>query len=377
MGWIKRMSLKKALFTMTFISLLLSLILSAAVLTVCIDLRQYFAPSGLIVNPGTLQVTPLKEPAGQMILLQNVLEFLQYALPVLIFVVFSLRTASLFYKWKLKYPLEELSGGANRIIANDLDFQIRPGSPDEFGQLCEAFETMRKALLANNRQLWRQAEERKRLNAAFSHDLRNPVTVLKGSAKLARLGIQNEQIPRGQLLKHIVRLEDYTARIERYVETMSSVQRLEEIPLLRTDTTLGALFSDVKNTVDLLAVPSKKQVDLQCSDASGTLLMDTAAFLEVTENLTANAIRFAAEHISIFLSKEKDSLILSVSDDGPGFPPALIENGIQPFQKGAEEAEHFGMGLYICSLLCQKHGGFLTLKNIDSGGSVTAIFKIS
>lgn len=84
------------------------------------------------------------------------------------------------------------------------------------GQLCAAFEEMRSELLKSNRLLWQQAEERKRLNAAFSHDLRNPITVLKGSVKLLRQGIQDEQT--------IDRLESYTLRIEQYVEAMSSVQ---------------------------------------------------------------------------------------------------------------------------------------------------------
>lgn len=60
------------------------------------------------------------------------------------------------------------------------------GSDDELGQLCAAFETMRKELLKSNQELWRQAEERKRLNAVSSHDLRNPITVLKGTVKLLR-----------------------------------------------------------------------------------------------------------------------------------------------------------------------------------------------
>ena len=115
-----------------------------------------------------------------------------------------------FIYLKLKQPISCLQNGIMRIQNNDLDFSLPILSNDEMGQLCAAFEEMRSELLKSNRLLWQQAEERKRLNAAFSHDLRNPITVLKGSVKLLRQGIQDEQT--------IDRLESYTLRIEQYVE---------------------------------------------------------------------------------------------------------------------------------------------------------------
>ena len=54
-----------------------------------------------------------------------------------------------------------------------------------------------------------------------------------------------------------------------------------------------------------------------------------------------------------------------------------MKNGIQPFRKGTEEAEHLGMGLYICDLLCRKHGGTLKIANTDIGAVASAILKIS
>ena len=69
-------------------------------------------------------------------------------------------------------------------------------------------------------------------------------------------------------------------------------------------------------------------------------------------------------------------LKLSVTDDGCGFPAALIKNGIQPFQKGSEDTEHFGMGLYICNLLCQRHGGSISIQNNEIGATVSATLKI-
>ena len=68
--------------------------------------------------------------------------------------------------------------------------------------------------------------------------------------------------------------------------------------------------------------------------------------------------------------------MLSVTDDGCGFPEKLLQNGIQPFQKGNEDMGHFGMGLYTCELLCQKHDGNITLKNNPTGATVSIILTI-
>lgn len=87
--------------------------------------------------------------------------------------------ALFFTEAKLETPLCILTTSANRIAENDLDFSIVYDKDDEMGLLCKAFEKMRSALESNNREMWRQMNERKKLNAAFSHDLRTPLTVTK------------------------------------------------------------------------------------------------------------------------------------------------------------------------------------------------------
>lgn len=70
--------------------------------------------------------------------------------------------------------------GISHIADNDLDFSIGYGKQDELGQLCRAFETMRGELVKNDRYMWGLVEERKKINASIAHDLRTPITVIKG-----------------------------------------------------------------------------------------------------------------------------------------------------------------------------------------------------
>lgn len=203
-------------------------------------------PSGTQIMIGVDGVikTELPEPEAAMTAAETLLTALQFLLPMLFLMVALLLTAALFYRWKLKEPLAILTDGTTRMMENNLAFTIQAVSQDELGQLCTAFETMRRSLLDSNLELWRQAEERKRLNAAFSHDLRNPITVLKGSTKMAIQCATNGNIP--QLIDDLTRIETYTARIERYVETMNKVQHLEQLQPKRTMIIATALNTDMK-----------------------------------------------------------------------------------------------------------------------------------
>ena len=82
--------------------------------------------------------------------------------------------AVIFYRRKLKRPIEILNAASAKIAENDLGFTVEVPCGNELGRLCESFEKMRASLLKLNREHWAQMEERRRLNAAFAHDLRTP-----------------------------------------------------------------------------------------------------------------------------------------------------------------------------------------------------------
>ncbi len=377
---IKQMKLKKSLFTIAFINITIAFVLSIFIIWICVELRSKIAPMGEIsvdinsVNP--VVITPPQELTNQTLLMADVISLAQILLPIWIYIIALFATASMFYHLKLKEPLRLLTKGASCIIDNDLDFTIETKSQDELGQLCAAFETMRKTLQENNYTLWRQAEERKRLNAAFSHNLRNPVTVLKGSTKLAKNSIGTTTEISKQLMDNLLRIESYTNRIEQYIETMSSIQKLEDIDVKRELTKWDSLISELKDMVSFAAENNQKQIKFIATQYTKDIFIDKSLLFQITENIVSNALRFAMARIDVLCSISDGKVLLSVTDDGCGFPDKLMKNGIQPFQKGNEDVEHFGMGLYTCELLCKKHGGSIAIKNNQIGATVSVTLTI-
>ena len=360
---LKNMSLRKSFFLLTLCGLLAAAALAGLLWAGCLAIAAQYPSGGVMIGSSGI-VTLLPEPTPEQRWLLEALGIVPLAGGILFPAAGLGLAGALFYRWKLREPIRLLLEGTRRIQANDLDFTIPAVSADELGQTCAAFEDMRLELLKTNRELWRQAEERKRLNAAFAHDLRNPITVLKGSVRLLRQDPADQQA--------LDRLESYTIRIEQYVEAMSSIQRLEQMPLRTAGAALDNLWAELEETARLLAAG----LDVTVSPPDGgTVQIDHGIFLTVAENLVGNAARFAQRRVEITLALERGCLRLSVADDGPGFPPALLKSGPRPFGKLEENAAHFGMGLYSSSLLCLKHGGSLRLEN-RAGAVATASFQI-
>jgi len=381
MEWLRKMSLKKAFLCITIFFLLIALALSVLSIMAIGRINKQNGYS-IEVKIGQGIVLPENSPKTNTSFLDNTLMILQLILPV-VFVIAGLLTANfMFYRIKLKQPLTLLQAGAEKIMDNNLDFTIQSDSNDELGQLCNSFEKMRVQLLENNRELWRQMEERKRLNAAFSHDLRNPVTVLKGSVKLLRKGLSNDSLTTQNIQESISLIEEYAARIEKYIEAMSSVQRLEQLQCSPEKVNFESVVKELKGSIRLITMDSDIEAEVEAEDIferQKSIFLDKAMLFNIAENLIANAIRYAKGKIRVSIKLEEKMLVLSVQDDGPGFSQDILKKGAEPFLRGDkrnEKGTHFGMGLYICRLLCEKHNGSLELQNTNDGALATARLKV-
>lgn len=279
-----------------------------------------------------------------------------------------LGAALLFYQNKLKRPLAELRLASEKISQNDLDFTVTAHSRDELGQLCASFETMRAALAQNFSEMWRQMEERKRLNAAFAHDLRTPLTVLKGyNEMLQDSGDEQTRATAVTMQRHI-------SRLEHYVDTMSQLRRLEDTQPTYRQTPLKALAASLYESGTILCKRAEKHLSMQNRTASPALLLDGDLISQAYGNLMANATRYAALEVELCLDEIPEGLILTVSDDGPGFDKTSLEKAVDPYFTG-EKANHFGLGLYTSKVLCEHHGGWLRVENTVSGAKVSVFFK--
>lgn len=366
------MSLKKAFLALTLGFLAIALVLGSVVFVGCIILQQQFEGNAVVVEMGGEVTASVVEHDADVVWKTGVLSVVQIAVPVLLVIGSMVAADIVFYRVKLKGPLRQLEDGSKRILEGELDFHMTPLSEDELGRLTGSFDEMRSALLEYNREMWRQAEERKRLNAAFSHDLRNPVTVLKGQINLLGKQVSDND----KLHENITMMGDYVNRVEGYVEAMSKAGRLEELPFSPSQHQFETLANDMEKASQHLAEKAGKKLVFSAT-GQGEVRVDSSLLFNVTENLTANALRYAQSQVVIELLQQEGTLLLAIQDDGHGFPQSILHEGAKPFLRGENQdtTTHFGMGLYICRLLCEKHGGALKLDNNERGALVVAVLS--
>jgi len=278
---------------------------------------------------------------------------------------------------KLKKPISILNTASDKIAYNDLDFQIIYENNDEMGRLCSSFEKMRSALYDNNKKLWHAMEQRKRLNSAFSHDLRTPLTVLKGYSEMLLEENENNLLTKEDLTETLKTMSKNITRLENYTYEMSRMQKLEEISINKRQFKYSKLVNDLEDSGTIIA--KKLKFILSNKSDVSEINADYDIILQVYENLVTNATRYAKTLINVECDVIDNYLVIVVMDDGQGFSKEALRLATNPFYKERENVDnmHFGLGLYICKVLTNNHGGSIIVENNEvQGAKITAIFSI-
>lgn len=380
MEWLKNRSLKQSFMVITCLFLCIGVLFAGFSVFVCVQIHTEYIETHTVHvtldDTGEIKSYTVPGDGKAQTSADAILSALQIVLPVFWVVVSLIFANIVFYNVKLKRPLVVLQAGAEKIQRQDLNFEIEPLSSDELGQLCASFEIMRQELKKNNYEMWRQAEERKRLNAAFSHDLRNPVTVLKGSAKLLQKGVDSGSLNADNGKEPVELIYQYAGRIEHYVEIMTSAQKLEELECKRLTYNKEDIQSELQSSLTILAETSGKEIKITYSGTTKQVHIDKQFVYNTAENLISNALRYAKNKVVVEIAYQEKRMILTVCDNGNGYPATILKKGIAPFSRNEiSDSEHFGMGLYICKLLCEKHGGSLTIENMEHGAKTIAVFN--
>lgn len=295
-------------------------------------------------------------------------------LPVFYIAVGIGAAAAVYYRKKLREPITQLQNGVERIQEDNLDFHIEYDGDDELGRLCCSMEKMRRELRLKHKALWESLEQRKLLNASVSHDLRTPITILKGYLDYLEKNIPQDKLTEDMLLDTVSSMQEAVNRLELYVESVRDIEKIENIEIEKRSENVKLLLNELRSNVRQLA--GNKEIIISNDIAVDKIQIDKGVFFRILENLLQNALRYAEKQVSINLSHKKDFLILTVKDDGKGFSAADLEKATTVFYSNDKEKQHFGIGLSVCKILCEKHGGLLYVGNQkEKGACVTAKLK--
>ena len=268
-------------------------------------------------------------------------------------------------------PLNHLSAGAREIRNGNLDYEIRYEKRDEFGEVCRDFNEMRGYLKQSVEQ--RQEFERRRqdLITGVSHDLRTPLTSIKGYLEGILEGIAETPEKQTRYLNAIrIRAGD----LERLVDSLSVYSRLGN-----RASAYQRNPGDMREFLERYVESSwetlrRDRVTVRICGESETypVMMDEDAWRRVFDNLFANTVRYRkkqASAVTIQLEKKdgQTELELTFADDGPGVPGESLERIFDQFYRTDEARTHAGngsgIGLAIVREIVKGHGGRVRAEN--------------
>lgn len=298
-------------------------------------------------------------------------------LPVLFITIGIGVAATIYYQKKLKIPIAQLQNGVEKIQEDNLDFHVEYNEDDELGELCCSMEKMRSELWQKQKALWESLEQRKLLNASVAHDIRTPITVLKGYLDYLEKMIPQDKLTEDMLLDTVSSMQGAVNRLEQYVDCVRGVEKIENIEIEKRPENVKRLLDEMRSNVQQLE--TNKEILISSNIMTmDEVRLDKSVLFRIFENLLQNALRYAKKQVRINISQKKDFLILTVEDDGNGFAGKDLEKAATVFYSSDKEGQHFGIGLSICRILCEKHGGLLSISNNKNkrGACVTAKLNI-
>lgn len=300
--------------------------------------------------------------------------------PFVWFVVCLCCCAIVFYKTVLKRPLRLFRTAATHIANNDLDFKIDYDGSNELAEVCRSFETMRKSLKSTVQELSDMVEQRNRLNNIYTHELRTPVAVLRGNTDMILKFYSADEMSKSELMETVGAISESVDRIVAFSDSMNTMQKIEDIVVSPSATDMPAFIDSLKNSANMLCRGQGIDIDFKSDISADQLLIDTNAIMPVYENLIGNALRFARSKITVRVCSDADMMTMVIQDDGDGFSEKDLKKAGQCYYSGQDSGGiyHFGLGLYVSSILCEKHKGCLLIENAPAGGArLTARFGLN
>jgi signal transduction histidine kinase len=271
----------------------------------------------------------------------------------LLFAVISVALLSLWAARALTAPLSSFASAAENFSLDGAAAPLPERGPEEIRSVAKALNRMRERITA-------LIEDRTRMLAAISHDLRTPITRMR-----LRFEFIEDDAHRSRMLRD---LDQMRSMLESVLSFLRNDSKLESMTLVDIATSLQLVadqFADMGHKVAYDG-PAHAMVTVRPDDLHRCIT-----------NLVENAVRFGVE-VTIRLRASPDTVTIDVEDDGPGISDVRKAFMLEPFVRGddarnMDDAAGFGLGLSIARAIALAHGGALSLHDRQPNGLIVRV----
>ena len=274
-------------------------------------------------------------------------------------------------------PLGPLSEGVHQIHENNYSYRIDYKNNDEFRPVCDAFNEMAVKLETSTTQREKDEANRRELIAGISHDLRTPLTSIKGYLEGIEKGVASTPEMKD---KYLTIIKNKAADMERIIEQLFLFSKLDmdEFPLNLRRVDISLAITDILE--DSLSEYASRGLDIKISKMPENIYVsaDVLMLRNVIINILENSSKYKTiEHgqIEISASVLNNSVLLRLADDGPGVQADMLPKLFDTFYRTDPSRSKMGsgLGLAISAKIIERMGGNIYAELPATGGLAVVV----
>ncbi|ALC92943.1 hypothetical protein AM500_22075 [Bacillus sp. FJAT-18017] len=277
-------------------------------------------------------------------------------------------------------PMKLLQDAAGKIMAGNLDFKLETKRKDEIGELIEDFEKMREKLKESIDRQIQFENDRKLLLSNISHDLKTPISSIKGYVEGIKDGIANTEEKRTKYIDIIYkRANEMDAMINELF--LTSTLDLNQVPFHFEKVDLTRYIKDIAEVAELELRKKGIQLLLEMElELTVLVKADREKLMRVFNNIFQNSSKYMdkeAGKIEISLKERDGFAVVKIQDNGPGIQEESLPRVFDTFYR-AEDSRNkktggSGLGLTIAKQIVEMHNGLIRVESIEGEGTTMII----
>ncbi len=284
-------------------------------------------------------------------------------------------------------PIAALQKAARAVEQRNYGYRIKPVGDEEFAALCQNINDMTAKLGKLEQARQESEQERRTLIAGLSHDIRTPLTVIRGYVEGLQDGVAKDQ---AMAARYLGKIAEGTAQISRLLERLFLYSKLnmEAYPFNFRQVEFGGWLRQKEGELRQL-LPAGGEMVLALQPELGEndgvwVQIDSTEIQRVLTNLIENAVKYHPEPAQLKIRLEagcqSGELYLRLADNGPGVQaenlPRLFQEFYRTDMARSETKQGSGLGLAICKRIIEAHGGRIWAEDGRAAGSTGLVVCI-
>jgi signal transduction histidine kinase len=330
------------------------------------------------VPPGVMSINVDIKPSPDKYIRKAAVSIVAGILIIIIFLTLSVFVYAYLTSKKMVKPLKKILEGIKRMTKGDYSTRIDFNAENEFAEIKDAFNFMAEKIETSESERKRLENLRQQLLADISHDLKTPLTSIRGYSKALYDGMVEDE---EKIRKYLNIIYNKSERATLLIENLHEFAKLDnsQYTINREEQDFSEFVREIVSGFYNEFQDKRLQLEVDLPEYEIIYKFDKVEMERAISNIITNVLKYNCEGTKTKIKLKNNTYVIEliIADDGIGIDENLKEKIFEPFVRG-DKARHSkggtGLGLSIANKIIQKHGGCLILEQCEE---YKTVFKLN